>query len=1277
MNTHTRLYRLWTLAAIAAMLVAMVPSPVADFSSAQAATGDPVLLNEILASHAGTDDTEFVELYGTPGTSLDGLSFVAVESSNIASNGGYDDRYDFGPGDALGSNGFFLIGNASGLGANYGVTPDIDVDLNLENDNTTYALVETSSLSGSSVTGGEIVRDAVAAVDGDGGTFYFDAPIVGPDGSFFPAGVRRAADGVDTDAASDWLLADFDLGEANTPTPGQEEVAPPPDVALNEIVVSTASTDREFFEVAGGAGVSLGGVTFLEVTSGGSIDTVLDLSSESIPADGFWVATSPEAESVLGVTGDFGFANNTLTNDSQTYLLVYNFSGASGDDIDADDDGVIDNPLWDSILDDVAIVANDSPIIYSASVVGPDGSFLAAGGYRCPDISGSWNMHDFSDYSDYTPGSANACGSPTADVLINEVDADTPGTDTLEFVELFDGGTGSTALDGLTVVFFNGSDDASYDAFDLDGYSTNGDGYFVLGNAGVSPTPSIIFGSNGLQNGADAVALYAGNAADFPNDTAVTTAGLIDAIVYDTNDGDDSGLLPLLNAGQPQVNEGGGGSSASDSNQRCPNGSGGLRNTDTYEQWAPTPGEANLCEPEVIVAKIHDVQGSGSSSPLQGSTVQIEGVVVGDFQDGAAGTNGDLDGFFVQEEDADVDADPMTSEGVFVYDGSSPSVDVSVGDLVQVVGGVSEHFGLTEISSFGGVTLMDSGVPLPTAASLSLPVTAETDFEAYEDMRVAFAQDLVISEYFNFDRFGEIVLTGHRHLTPTAEFEPGAAAIAAAEAYVLDRITLDDGRSTQNPDPALHPAGGIFNLSHRFRGGDTISGLTGVMHYDFGLYRIQPTDGGTYHEVNPRPATPADVGGDLNVASFNVLNYFTTLDDGVHDICGPSGNLECRGADDANELTRQRAKIVAALQAIDADVFGLIEIQNDLDQSVADLVSGLNDAMGAGTFDYISTGYIGTDAIKQALIYKPASVTPVGAYAILDSTVDPRFVDTKNRPVLAQAFQDNSTGEVFTVAVNHLKSKGSDCDALGDPDTGDGQGNCNLTRKAAAEALVDWLATDPTGSGSPYTLIMGDLNSYDHEDPIDAIKAGSDDAAYTADDWTDLIFQYLGEDAYSYVFDGQIGYLDHGLSNYATLAHVTGTTIWHINADEPDILDYDTSFKQAAQAALYEPNAYRSSDHDPVIVGLNFSSISPEAVEALEELLNHFADSGDITGNNTAKALLDHLEKAASYLASGKDAAAEAQLQAFINQTQGKAPQFVTQEAADVLSAVASALLGE
>jgi hypothetical protein len=196
-------------------------------------------------------------------------------------------------------------------------------------------------------------------------------------------------------------------------------------------------------------------------------------------------------------------------------------------------------------------------------------------------------------------GSSSAFANTINNILINEVDSDTPGTDMVEFVELYDGGIGNTDLTGLVVVFYNGTADTSYAALDLDGFTTDEDGYFLIGQSGVSPYPDIIF--SGIQNGADAVALYIGDDIDFPNGTPVTTENLIDAIVYDTNDADDPGLLILLNDGQPQVNEDGGGAKDDHSNSRCPDGWGGARNTDRYVQKMPTPASDNNCDPALEV----------------------------------------------------------------------------------------------------------------------------------------------------------------------------------------------------------------------------------------------------------------------------------------------------------------------------------------------------------------------------------------------------------------------------------------------------------------------------------------------------------------------------------------------------------------------------------------------------------------------------------------------------------------------------------------------------
>lgn len=589
---------------------------------------------------------------------------------------------------------------------------------------------------------------------------------------------------------------------------------------------------------------------------------------------------------------------------------------------------------------------------------------------------------------------------------------------------------------------------------------------------------------------------------------------------------------------------------------------------------------------------ISAIQSNTVTSPLNGAAATIEGIVVGDFQNNALPDSGDLGGFYVQEESGQHDGDPSTSEGMFVY--APGAADVSPGDLVRVSGTVAEYVtssgvsSQTQLSTITGLALCGA-MPLPAPVDINFPVSAIADFERYEGMLVRFPQELVIAEYFNFDRFGEVVLAlplpgQDRPIQPTSVVTPGTAANDLQQANNLHRITLDDGRSSQNPDPAIHPNGNVFDLSNRFRGGDTVTGAVGVIDESFDIYRLQPVAAPTYTVQNPRPQSPENVGGRLKVASFNVLNYFTTLDNGSP-ICGPSSNLECRGADadQPDEFTRQRTKIISAVVAINADIVGLIEIENHpQDEAVKDLVNGINTELGGGqVYTYVSTGPIGTDAIKVALIYKPAVVTPVGSYQLLDSSDDARFLDTLNRPVLIQTFMEQSSGERFTVAHNHLKSKGSGCDSVGDPDMDDGQGNCNLTRKNAMLALVDHLATDPTGSGDPDFLIIGDLNSYAMEDPIKAAEAAG---------YHNLIKQFQGELAYSYVFDGQFGYLDHALASAGLAGQVTGATEWHINADEPDILDYDTSFKRPAQDALYEPNAFRSSDHDPVIVGLALAS---------------------------------------------------------------------------------------
>lgn len=594
-------------------------------------------------------------------------------------------------------------------------------------------------------------------------------------------------------------------------------------------------------------------------------------------------------------------------------------------------------------------------------------------------------------------------------------------------------------------------------------------------------------------------------------------------------------------------------------------------------------GDEEPVDPVVIgqcyetATKIHAIQGAGDTSPLVGEVHTIEGVVVGDFQ-----TSDRLNGFFIQEEDADQDHNPLTSEGIFVFDSGS-NVAVNVGDVVRVNGAVSEYFGMTQITA-GAVLVCGSGAGV-TPTVLTLPVADSTELERLEGMSVVVQQTLTVTENFGLGRYGELVLSANGRLfNPTQIALPGAAAQAVLEQNNLRRIVLDDGSTRQNPLIIPYPAPEL-TAYNTVRSGDTVQGLQGVLNYGFNEYRIQPTAVPIFVPQNLRtPAPDLPNTGSLKVASFNVLNYFNG--DGLG-----GGFPTSRGADSIAEFERQRSKIIAALVAMDADVVGLIEIENDgydANSAIQDLVNGLSDA----GLDYaiVNPGVdvIGTDEIAVGFIYKPASVALVNTAAILDSSVDPRFIDTKSRPVLAHTFRELATDGVMTVAVTHFKSKGSACLDVNDPDVGDGQGNCNLTRAAAAQAMVDWLATDPTASGDTDVLIIGDLNSYAKEDPIAAIEAAG---------YINLLQDIVGDYAYSYVFTGLAGYLDHGLASSSLRSQVTGISDWHINADEPPVLDYNVEFKSDAQVvSLYGPEAFRASDHDPLIIELQLVGPEPEPV---------------------------------------------------------------------------------
>lgn len=602
-----------------------------------------------------------------------------------------------------------------------------------------------------------------------------------------------------------------------------------------------------------------------------------------------------------------------------------------------------------------------------------------------------------------------------------------------------------------------------------------------------------------------------------------------------------------------------------------------------------------------MITKISAIQGSGSTAALTGART-IEGIVTRTF----FGTS-KLTGFYVQEEDADSDGDPLTSEGIFVYDPAGLFIGNS-GDKVLLSGTVTEFTStangitssLTELTTLTAASVVSTGNPLPTVVNVQFPVANVSDLERYEGMLVnasASTGNLTVTEYFQLGRYGQVVLsaTGATNQAGTdARLDQytqfNAPSVSGYSAYLVEtakrKIILDDGSTVQNTDPILFGRGGNpLSASNTLRGGDEVASITAILDERLEGYRLQTTTGVNFIPTNARPTTPIVVGGTLKAASFNILNYFNG--DGMG-----GGFPTPRGADNATEFTRQRNKTIQAIIQSGVDVLALNELENDgygSTSAIQDLVNGVNAIAGAGTYAIITpSGNISTDQITVGMIYKPGKVTPVGAAATMANGYGSGAFDLVGRKPLAQTYVENATGEKFTLVANHFKSKGSSSGGAGDTDASDGQALSNGTRTRQAQDLITWLATKPTGTTDPDYLVVGDLNAYAMEDPLTTLASGGYNAV-------------VPNTFYSYVFDGQVGSLDHALANSTLSTQVAGATKWHINSDEPNVLDYNTEFKTAGQVtSLYNADQYRTSDHDPVIVGLNLTSMKIAAKVILE-----------------------------------------------------------------------------
>ncbi len=633
-------------------------------------------------------------------------------------------------------------------------------------------------------------------------------------------------------------------------------------------------------------------------------------------------------------------------------------------------------------------------------------------------------------------------------------------------------------------------------------------------------------------------------------------------------------------------------------------------NAADFTAGAPTPSGLGSAEPgpgpepdpDPLGLTIAEIQGTGDASPHIGASVVTTGVVTAHYPTGG------LDGYVIQTPGSGGDTEPgrTASDAVFVY-APGATDEVALGATVEVTGVVSEFNGLTELTVGPGAATVIADAPAPEPVRLAWPADA-AQREALESMLIEPQGPFTVTNTYTTNQYGEVGLAaGDAPLRqPTDIARPGSPEAAAVAADNAARaVTLDDGATTNflsGANRALTPP--YLSLAEPVVVGAGVTFTEPlVVDYRNDTWKLNPTtalvgDGsGDDHVVfEPvRTASPDPVGGDLTVASFNVLNYFTTLGtddpscvaytdrfgDGVtvREGCGQ------RGAWDAEDLERQQRKLVAAIDALDASVVGLMEIENSAalgetpDEATASLVAALNEAAGQERWAFVASSTdlppaSEQDVITNAIIYQPALVEPRGAARALgDQSADGEAFANAREPI-GQVFAPAAGGDEVLFVVNHFKSKGSAGPWPGDADTGDGQGASVESRVRQATALRDWVGALQAETGVDAVALAGDFNSYGQEDPLQVLYEAGFASAQAQ-------FEL---DSSSYSFSGLSGSLDHVLLNDAAQARATGADVWNINSGESVALEYS---RYASHGTVFDaPDAYRSSDHDPVIVGL-------------------------------------------------------------------------------------------
>ena len=532
---------------------------------------------------------------------------------------------------------------------------------------------------------------------------------------------------------------------------------------------------------------------------------------------------------------------------------------------------------------------------------------------------------------------------------------------------------------------------------------------------------------------------------------------------------------------------------------------------------------------------IPQIQGLGSSSVYVNQVVKTTGIVTARF----IGSN-KIGGFFMQDPVGD--NNPLTSDGIFV---STSTDNVAVGDNVEITGTVTETGGRTQLGTITGTNILSSKNTIPVVEVVYNPDT--WNWKQYEGMLIQFDQTLYVNNNSRLLSLGQLTLGTTRLYTPTNQFVHGTADYTALLAFnAKAQLILDDGITTSNYTPIQ-----FADASGTRRTGERITNLQAVVDYSNSAYTIYPATTPVFYG-NPRPTAPSDLGNyNLKVCASN-LDYYL-----------PTNFGQGYGAANATQAAQQQLKIVAGLLAIDADIYGLMEVEEG-QKALTDLVTAMNAATVAGRYGFVNDGG-GMDGtyIKVGYLYRTDKVTP---YLNLQNTNSPSPYDRKK----VQAFTLNSNNERFIFSLNHFKAK-TGCPTSGtDTDQGDGQGCWNATRVLESTSITNLIANNLTYYGDDDVLIMGDLNSYGKEDPVEKLIQNG---------YTDMHRVFHADSAYSYVYDGEAGYLDNVLASPTMKSQITGVSVFHVNTDEPTMFEYSGS--------AYQPDMYRYSDHDPVVVGLS------------------------------------------------------------------------------------------